>query len=256
MNLSVDLFVLLIPAFAAGCLIATTHVPLGIEVLKRGIIFIDLAIAQIAAMGVVIGYVAFQHSEQIQSLILALAFALSGGGLFAWLEHKKFRHLEAMIGAIFVVTASITILLLSMDPHGIEAMEKLLAGQLLWVKWWPDLLITFIVYIVILLIWFKNHTKSLLLFYFIFPIAITFSVQLGGVYLVFASLIMPALGTHQFNDNSKLFIGYGIALLSITLGLISSVIFDFPAGPIIVCTYFLVSIALLLTSYKQNKRSS
>ena len=250
MTISADLIVLLLPAFTAGCLVATTHVPLGIEVLKRGIIFIDLAIAQVAAMGVVIGYVTFHNSGQFQSLVLALVFALLGGGLFAWLESKRFKHLEAMIGAVFVVSASITILLLAKDPHGIEAMEKLLAGQVLWVKWWPDLVVTLIVYSIIILVWFRQNTNNSSLFYFIFPIVVTFSVQIAGIYLVFASLILPAIATCQINGKTKLLSGYAVALMSVTLGLIFAVFFDLPTGPMIVCTYFAISMLLLLSTYK------
>ncbi len=253
MNISADLIVLLLPALAAGCLVATTHVPLGIEVLKRGIIFIDLAIAQIAAMGVVIGHAVFDQAGQIQSLILALVFALSGGGLFAWLETKQFRHLEAMIGAIFVVSASITILLLAKDPHGIEAMEKLLAGQILWAKWWPDLIITLIVYLAVLFIWFRRNTKNALLFYFIFPVAITFSVQIVGIYLVFASLIMPAIATSRMSEKNKLLNAYMVAFISIILGLVFAVIADLPTGPMMVCVYFAISMLLLISGYRSSK---
>lgn len=251
--MSAELFVLLLPAFIAGCLVASTHVPLGIEVLKRGIIFIDLAIAQVAAMGVVIGHVTFHNSGPFQSLVLALVFALLGGGLFAWLESKRFRHLEAMIGAIFVVSASITILLLAKEPHGIEAMEKLLAGQVLWVKWWPDLFFTFITYSIILLIWFRRNTNNSSLFYFIFPIVVTFSVQIAGIYLVFASLILPAIATCQISGKAKLISGYAVAFMSITLGLIFAVLFDLPTGPMIVCTYFGISILLLICSYRLSE---
>ncbi len=248
--MSADLIILLLPAFVAGCLVASTHVPLGIEVLKRGIIFIDLAIAQVAAMGVVIGHVIFHNSGQFQSLALALVFALLGGGLFAWLESKQFKHLEAMIGAVFVVSASITILLLTKDPHGIEAMEKLLAGQVLWVKWWPDLVVTLIVYLMILLVWFRRNMNNSSLFYFIFPIVVTFSVQIAGIYLVFASLILPAIATCQISGKSKLLSGYAVALLSVTLGLVFAVFFDLPTGPMIVCTYFVISMLLLLSTYR------
>ncbi len=251
--MSAELFMLLLPAFIAGCLVALTHVPLGIEVLKRGIIFIDLAIAQVAAMGVVIGHVTFHNSGQIQSLVLALVFALLGGGLFASLESKRFKHLEAMIGAVFVVSASITILLLAKDPHGIEAMEKLLAGQVLWVKWWPDLVVTLIVYSIILLVWFRRNMSNSSLFYFIFPIVVTFSVQIAGIYLVFASLILPAIATCQISGKPKLLSGYAVALMSVTLGLVFAVFFDLPTGPMIVCTYFVISILLLLSTYRSVK---
>ncbi len=254
--MSAELFMLLLPAFVAGCLVSSTHVPLGIEVLKRGIIFIDLAIAQIAAMGVVIGHVIFQDSGQLHSLALALLFALSGGGLFAWIESKKFKHLEAMIGAVFVVSASITILLLANDPHGIEAMEKLLAGQILWAKWWPELFVTSIVSILILVVWFNRGTSHSPIFYYIFPIAITFSVQIAGIYLVFASLILPAIATSNIKGKNKLISSYVVALISITAGLSFAVLFDLPTGPMIVCTYFILSMIFLIASYKLKKSSS
>ncbi|MBT8124001.1 MAG: metal ABC transporter permease [Gammaproteobacteria bacterium] len=252
MNISSEQLILLLPAFAAGCLVASTHVPLGIEVLKRGIIFIDLAIAQIAALGVVIGHLVFNNAEGIYSLIFALVFALSGGGLFAWLEAKKFQHLEAMIGAIYVFTASIAILLLSHDPHGAEVMEKLLTGQILWATWWPDIIITMIMYAALLLIWFTSRNNNFLVFYFIFPIAITFSVQIAGVYLVFASLIIPALGVSKLKEKTKLSVGYTIALLSIFIGLLVSLISDLPAGPMLVCSYFIISTILLCSSYRRS----
>ena len=251
MNISTEQIALLAPAFAAGCLVASTHVPLGIEVLKRGIIFIDLAIAQIAALGVVIGHAVFHSSDGSRSLIFALAFALAGGGLFAWLESKKFKHLEAMIGAIFVFTASISILLLAKDPHGVEVMEKLLTGQILWSTWWPDLILTMIMYAAILLIWFTYRSNNFLVFYLMFPIAITFSVQIAGVYLVFASLIMPAIGVSRLNEKLKLPVGYAIALLSIIIGLLTSLISDLPAGPMLVCSYFIISTILLCFSYRR-----
>ena len=86
-----------------------------------------------------------------------------------------------MIGAIFVFTASISILLLAKDPHGVEVMEKLLTGQILWSTWWPDLILTMIMYAAILLIWFTCRSNNFLVFYLMFPIAITFSVQIAGV---------------------------------------------------------------------------
>ena len=86
--LSADMLGLIAPAFAVGIIVSAIHVPLGHEVLRRGIIFIDLAIAQIAALGVVFGKVIFHVEEELWSFILALVFALGGSGLFAWLEKK------------------------------------------------------------------------------------------------------------------------------------------------------------------------
>ncbi len=236
MTLSPEMLGLLVPAFIAGLIVASTHVPLGQEVLKRGIIFIDLAIAQIAALGVVFAHVMFQAEDNLLSVLCALLFALVAGGIFAWLERIAPKHLEALIGSAFILSASIVILLLANDPHGGEHMQDMLAGQILWVDW-PQLLITGVIYTGLLCAWFGLKEYRLKLFYFIFPIAITLSVQLVGVYLVFASLIIPALGTVKLEGGKRLFSGYAIAALSFIFGLIISTWYDLPSGPVVVCCY-------------------
>jgi zinc/manganese transport system permease protein len=249
MTLSLEMLGLLAPALIAGLIVASTHVPLGQEVLKRGIIFIDLAIAQIAALGVVFALVIFHAQDTILSVLSALLFALVAGGLFAWLEKKSPKHLEALIGSAFVLSASLAILLLANDPHGGEHMQDMLAGQILWVDW-QQLIMTALIYAALLGAWFGFKERRGKLFYLIFPIAITLSVQLVGVYLVFASLIIPALGTVKFEGTKRLWAGYAIAALSFTAGLIVSTWYDLPSGPVIVCCYPLF--ARLLSKLKKN----
>lgn len=247
MTLSPEMWGLLAPAFIAGLIVASTHVPLGQEVLKRGIIFIDLAIAQIAALGVVFAYVMFQAEDSILSVISALFFALAAGGLFAWLERIAPKHLEALIGSAFVLSASLAILLLANDPHGGEHMQDMLAGQILWVDW-QQLLVTGVIYVGLLGAWFGLKHYRTKLFYVAFPIAITLSVQLVGVYLVFASLIIPALGTVRFKGTNRLWMGYMIATLSFAVGLYVSTLYDLPSGPVIVCCF--PALALLFSFRK------
>lgn len=236
MTLSPEMLGLLAPAFIAGLIVASTHVPLGQEVLKRGIIFIDLAIAQIAALGVVFAHVIFQADGSIFAIIWAMAFALCAGGIFAWLEKSGTQYLEAIIGSTFVLSACLAILLLANDPHGGEHMQDMLAGQILWVSW-EQLAITGLIYAGALAAWFRFKQHRAKLFYLIFPIVITLSVQLVGVYLVFASLILPALGTVKLNGSRRLLNGYMIAILSFAFGIIISTWYDLPSGPVIVCTY-------------------
>lgn len=243
MMLSPEMLGLLAPAFIAGLIVASTHVPLGQEVLKRGIIFIDLAIAQIAALGVVFAHVVFQAEDSALTVISALAFALAAGGIFAWLEKIALKHLEALIGTAFVLSASLAILLLSNDPRGGEHMQDMLAGQILWVDG-KQLITTGMVYALLLLAWFIGKDHRAKLFYLVFPVAITLSVQLVGVYLVFASLIIPALGTASLIGKKRLSIGYIIAGLSFATGLILSTICDLPSGPAIVCCYPIFALAL------------
>jgi len=252
--LSPEMLGLLAPAFFAALAVAATHVPLGQEVLKRGIIFIDLAIAQIAALGVVCGSVFFHAENSSVSFILALAFAMAGSGIFAWLEKKAPKYQEAFIGCAFVISASIILLLLAGDPHGGEEVQGLLAGQILWVGW-KQVALTALAYAAILFLWFRFKSKRQFLFYALFPLIITLSVQLVGVYLVFASLIIPALGAVHFPENKRLATGYIIAFLSVAAGLILSVTADLPAGPVLVCAYAVVSLIVSLCKNGMIKQS-
>jgi len=254
MTLSPEMLGLLAPAFIAGLIVASTHVPLGQEVLKRGIIFIDLAIAQIAALGAIFAHVIFFADGGILSVLSALFFALCAGGIFAWLEKIAPKHLEALIGSAFVLSACLAILLLANDPHGGQHMQEMLAGQILWVSW-QQLVITGLVYAGLLFLWFRFQQHHSKLFYFIFPVAVTLSVQLVGVYLVFASLIIPALGTIKFQDNKRLLSGYLIAALSFTFGLVISTWSDLPSGPVIVCVYPVIALLFFLNKNEMQREN-
>ena len=236
---------LIAPAFVAGIIVAAVHVPLGQEVLRRGIIFIDLAIAQIAALGVVSAKMFFHVEEGLWPFLFALTFALGASGLFAWLERKAPKYQEAFIGCAFVIAASVILIILASDPHGGEEVEGLLAGQILWVSW-TQAGIAAALYSAVLFLWFLWPLKRQILFYGLLPVVVTMSVQLVGVYLVFASLILPALGAVNFSTRSKLAAGYGIAFVGITAGLMISVLADLPAGPVLVCAFATSSLAGVL----------
>lgn len=225
------------PAMVAGMLVIATHVPLGRRVLQRGIIFIDLAIAQIAGLGVIaadaFGWEAEGANWKVQ--IAAVSAALLGAMLLNWTEKRFAKIQEALIGILFVLGATLGLLLLANNPHGGEHIKELLVGQILWVSYsqlWPVL----ILYIAVLLIWFfKNmETMGRIGFYLLFAITITASVQLVGVYLVFASLIIPALATRNKQGNKQLVYAYGVGILGYLSGLVASALFDLPSGAIIV----------------------
>jgi len=227
---------ILAPAFLAGLLVLATHVPLGRQVLSRGIIFIDLAIAQIAGVGVIIAANLGWDEHGAAAQIAAFAAALGGAVLLWALEQLWPEIQEALIGVMFVVAASAGILLLAHNPEGGEHLRDLLVGQILWVNY-PDLLLPAIVYGVILLLWFflprRDHP---LIFYPLFAVAVTVSVQLVGVYLVFTSLILPAIAARRINGHHGLWVGYVIGGVGYGLGLLLSLMFDLPAGALIVCT--------------------
>jgi zinc/manganese transport system permease protein len=240
----IDDLSIIIPAFVAGLLVLATHVPLGRRVLERGIIFIDIAIAQFASLGVVLAHILHLESAWI---IQAGAFAAAfGGAALLNLSERLWPEVqEAIIGSSFVVTASLALLLLANDPHGGEQLHQLLVGQILWTTW-SDLLPLAGITAVVLAAWFGfGLQRSRLGFYLLFALAVTLSVQVVGVYLVFASLILPALAVRRAGLLRGLLLGYGVGALGYGLGLLLSLWFDLPSGAIIVCTLAAGTVLLL-----------
>jgi zinc/manganese transport system permease protein len=235
---------ILTPAFLAGLLVIASHVPLGAQVLRKGIVFIDLAIAQIAALGVIVaGLFDVPASGWLMQAAAALA-ALGGALLLNWTEKKWPQVQEAQIGVVFVLAATAGILLLAKNPHGGEHLRDLLAGQILWVGY-AQLLIPSAATVVILLLWFGLHGRlSALGFYLVFALAVTVSVQLVGVYLVFATLIVPSLGARNHPESRRLPLAYAIGAGGYALGLVLSAALDLPSGALIVwCLGVLAAVA-------------
>ncbi|NYT28276.1 MAG: metal ABC transporter permease [Candidatus Thiodubiliella endoseptemdiera] len=246
-------YAILGPAFIAGLLILATHVPLGQEVLKRGIIFIDLAIAQIAGLGVITAYRFGWEAHGWEVQIAAVGSALIAATVLGWLEKRCQKYQEALIGVTFILAATASILLLADNPHGGESLKDLLVGQILWITW-GQLLPTALVAGLILLVLFKfKQQLNHLGFYLLFAIAVTSSVQLVGVYLVFASLIIPALGS--IGSNKVLLKGYIIGGSGYGLGLIASSLMDLPSGAVIVWSITIIAILfkfVMRNGYKNN----
>jgi zinc/manganese transport system permease protein len=226
---------LLLPAVIAGLLVIFTHVPLGMQVLKRGIIFIDLAIAQIAALGVIIANVGL-HMELHESQLIGCFLAIFASIGFMLCERFFTQFQEAIIGSVYVLASCISILILSHHPHGNETANTLLSGQLLWVSW-KDIYITIAIYGLLALTLLNSFIRKNG-FYIIFAITITLSVQLAGVYLVFATLILPAIGAALYKGNRKLTFAYSCAIIALITGLSLSVKTDLPTGPMLVCVLF------------------
>jgi zinc/manganese transport system permease protein len=225
---------IIIPAFIAGGLVLATHVPLGRQVLRRGIIFIDLAIAQIAAGGVIVAHLMGWDDSAGMRQLSAFAAALLGALLLTWTERRWPDVQEAMIGAIFILAATAGILLLAYDPHGGEHLQDMLVGQILWVSYEQLFLAASISVAVLLMYRYFVPLASTLGFYVVFACAVTVSVQLVGVYLVFASLIIPALATRHYSGTWQLVMAYGVGLVAYAIGLLLSAIWDLPAGAVIV----------------------
>jgi len=228
------------PAFIAGLLVLATHVPLGQEVIKRGIIFIDLAIAQIAGLGVILAWRFGWETHGWEVQMAALSAALVGALVLSWMEKQWGQHQEALIGITFILAATASILLLANNPHGGDSLKDLLVGQILWITWeqlLPTALVTSL--ILGLLVNFRQ-TLGNLGFYSLFALAVTSSVQLVGVYLVFASLIIPALGS--IGHKKSLLTGFIIGALGYGFGLIISSLFDLPSGAVIVWSIAVIAL--------------
>lgn len=244
MNLELLDWSIIGPAFAAGVIVLSTHVPLGHEVLKRGIIFIDLAIAQIAGLGVIAAHSMDWEQNGFEVQIAAVSAALIASVGLHWTEKRWARQQEALIGILFILAATGGILLLAGNPHGSEHLKELLVGQILW-STWGSLAPVAALNGVLLVLWFTVANRfGALSFYVIFAIAVTASVQIVGIYLVFASLIIPALATQFVNSRNRLLTGYGIGALSYLVGIALSAIFDLPTGAVIVWTLAAVALAV------------
>ena len=225
------------PALVAGLLVLATHVPLGGQVLERGIVFIDLAIAQIAGLGVICGVALGLPQGGVAVQLSAVSAALLGALLLTWMERRMPREQEALIGVMFILAACAGILVLAGNPHGGEHLKDLLVGQILWVNTsqllWLGAL-TALLALALLLGWVGRLGRYG--FYAAFAIAVTASVQVVGVYLVFASLIVPALATRGLTGRQRFIAGYAVGAAGYAIGLALSALLDLPSGAVIVWT--------------------
>jgi zinc/manganese transport system permease protein len=230
------------PAFLAGLLVLATHVPFGNMVLDRGIVFIDIAIAQVAALGVVLGSSLIDELSGVPAQISAFSAAILASLLLIWTD-KRFGTLqEAIIGVVFVVAASLQIIALSANPGGAEHLKELLVGQILLVTV-RDLVPIAVVYAAVLAVWMiRDLTRERVLFYTLFAVVITLSVQIVGVLLVFASLIVPALAARSLAPKWRLLVAFNIGVVGYIVGLVLSALKNLPTGATIVCTIVVAAI--------------
>ncbi len=235
--MNVDTLSILLPAFCAGLVVLSTHLILGQQVLQRGIVFIDLAIAQVASLGVVISHLIdtppeFTFLYQMLPVVLSLSASL----LIAWLSHHHKQELEAIIGCFYVVAAATVLIVLANNPHGAEYMERSLAGRIFWITGF-DLLVPLLISLTFLfVIYLAPHLLEGWVFYPLFAVLITISVDLVGVYLVFSTLIMPSLATHRLTGKIALFVAGLLGIAGYGVGLLVSHELDLPGGAVIVAT--------------------
>jgi zinc/manganese transport system permease protein len=246
MNFEPGNLAILWPALIAGLLVTATHVPLGMQVLERGIVFIDLAVAQVAGVGVILADALGWEPTGAAVQVAALSAALTCALFLTWTERRWSEVQEAIIGVVFVAASSTAVLLLANNPHGGEHLKELLVGQILWVN--PaQLPHAALAYGAILALWFGlGERLGRAGFYVLFACMVTVSVQLVGLYLVFMTLVVPALAT-WYARRHRLLKGYVIGVLGYATGLVASLVVDLPSGPMIVCTIGVLGLLMFAT---------
>lgn len=250
---------LMLPAFVACLVITGIHVYLGIHVLARGVIFVDLALAQVAALGATTAMLAGAEGDSATATVMSLGFTMVGAALFTFARRLSHRvPVEAIIGIVYAVASAVAIILADRLPHGADEIREILVGDLLSVTW-AKIGKTAAVYAVLGGLHFALRRQFLLvsadperagaeglsvawwdlLFYLSFGAVITLSVSIGGVLIVFSLLVIPAVIVALFFDGTgqRLLAGWGVGFLGSVIGMIASFQLDLPTGAAVVATF-------------------
>jgi zinc/manganese transport system permease protein len=245
----IEVFGLLwLPFLAALCLVGI-HAYFGIQVLARKVVFVDLALAQVAALGATVAYMLGHGPQTAAGYGYSLAFTLLAALVLAFTRQWSGRiSQEAIIGVSYVVAAAAAILLIDRAPQGAEHLKQILTGNILTVGW-TDLAAIVPLYLAVAALHVGLRRRfaaadpgawlSEFAFYAAFGVVVTSSVALAGVLLVFSFLIMPAaIGViYADSETRQLLIGWGVGTLASLAGLIASYAFDLPTGAAMVCTF-------------------
>ncbi len=256
----------LLAPFLASLILTGIHAYLGVHVVERGVIFVDLALAQIAALGATIAILIGMDPHGTGAYWLSLAFTFVGAAVFAFARTRR-GHIpqEAFIGIAYAVASATAILAMSKATGETEHLKDMLVGNILAVSM-PQVAKTAVLYGVIGLFHYIFRKQFLListdieqaearglnirfwdfLFYASFGFVVTSSVAIAGVLLVFCYLIVPSVGAMLFADRigRRLAIGWTMGTLVSGLGVYFSVLLDLPTGAAIVCTFGAVLIVM------------
>ncbi|HEX8030831.1 MAG TPA: metal ABC transporter permease [Vicinamibacterales bacterium] len=261
-----SIFQFLAPAIAASLIIAGIHAYLGLHVVERGVIFVDLSLAQIASLGAAIAVWQGYDAHEPAIYWMSLGFTLIGALIFAMVKgHDANIPQEAIIGISYAVASAAVILTMSKATGEAEHLKDMLVGNILSVQW-PEVWATAAIYVVIGLFHFIFRKRFLeismdanaaaakgisvrfwdFLFYASFGLVVTRSVAIAGVLLVFCYLIVPSVGGMLFSARigPRLAIGWVMGTVVSMLGMYVSVQFDLPTGAAIVCTFGAALIAM------------
>jgi zinc/manganese transport system permease protein len=264
-------------ALSASLVLAGIHAYLGFHIVRRGVIFVDLALAQMAALGVALAVMLHQEENPTASYLLALSMTFVGAASFAWLRNRvRNVPLEAFIGIIFATAQALVFLVLEKSPAGPEHLKETLVGTLFTIS--PEHVVRVaILYAVIGFLHFlmrrplfeitnAGDTGSRsgrhvflwdFLFYATFGFVVTSSVQIAGVLLVFGFLVIPAVAGLMTSSRTgpALAVGWGFGFLGALIGLVASVRLDVPAAPAILVTLSLMLAILGLALSFRSKSS-
>ncbi|MBL8113811.1 MAG: metal ABC transporter permease [Acidobacteria bacterium] len=259
-------FEILLPAFVASVILTGIHAYLGIHVVERGVIFVDLSLAQIAAFGGTVGYLAGHDLHSPAAYAFSLGFTMLGAAIFAFTRaHRKTRiPQEAIIGIAYAVAAAASVLVMSKATRETEHLKEMLVGNILSVTW-PELVRTAALYALVGAFHYLCRERFLLisrdeeeagrrgwnvrtwdfLFYVSFGFVVTSSVGIAGVLLVFSFLIVPSVASMLFSERIgvRLVIGWTMGVVVSAAGVLVSFYSDLPTGATIVVTF---GVALLL----------
>lgn len=253
---------ILLPAFAECLVLTGLHAYLGLHVLRRQVIFVDLTLAQIAALGTTVGLLFGLATDSPGAYLLSLSFTILGAAIFTVTRMRTARvPQEAVIGLIYAIAAALAILLVASGPHGSKEVQSIMTGRLLWVDW-STVGLTAAVYSLLGIIhWFfrrpfwkiSNDPAGAraegmriylwdFLFYVTFGIAISLSVRTAGVLLVFVFLVVPAMVALMISSRPgiQLLIGWIFGTLVTAGGLMLSYYAKLPSGPTVVTFYGLI----------------
>ena len=254
------------------CLILTgIHCYLGIHVVSRGVIFVDLALAQVAALGSTVALLAGYELSSMETYLISLGFTFFGAAVFA-LGRMREESVpqEAIIGIVYAVSSAAAILVLDKAPHGEEAIKAMLVGSILFVTW-PQIVKISAIYLAVGALHFLLRKKFLLIsmnpslarqnglwirfwdfiFYITFGFVVTSSVRVAGVLLVFSYLVVPAVCATFFVRNiaPRLIIGWGLGFVASVFGLYASAKWDLPTGASVVTVFGVILVICAAVKY-------
>jgi len=249
--------------FVVSVLLVGIHCYLGLHVLERGVIFVDLSLAQVAAFGSTLALLFGYEHHSGMGYLIAFCFTLIASLVFAIArrQEKQFPQ-EAIIGIAYAMCSALVILTVDKMAHGAEHMKDLMVGEVLWVTW-ADVQKTAIIYGVAGLLHYIFRKKLIqasfdqanppapvwdFLFYALFGLVITSSVHLAGVLQVFAVLIVPALVVRPFAKTlmGRLALGWAFGVVLTLIGMGLSIKLDMPSGALLVVCFTVVPILMLL----------